>query len=335
MKNKENILTPKTINGKKPEFVFWFLLGILTVTTGANIYFFYEKNKPIEIKREIVTEEKGLFFANQQRAIVKNENLNYPEIKATAALILDTTSKQVLLAKNADELLYPASTTKIMTALTAREFYHLEDEIAITQIDLSDGNPLALKVNDKIHIDTLLKTLLIESNNQAASILANHYPGGAIAFVTRMNQKAEALTLKKTHFVNPQGYDDPEQKSTAFDLTIAALELLRDDYLKAIVAQPTLTINDVNNRTFNLTSTNQLLKRNDLGWQVLGIKTGTTNLAKEVLISLIKKDRQEFLVVVLGAQNRYNETIKLTNFVWDKYSWTEAELWQNNNQPLI
>ncbi len=335
MKDEKELLAEKKTVAKQPEFIYWFLLGILMVVTAANIYFLYGKNKPITIEEKTVIEKKGLFFPNQKRAVPKTANLISPDIKATAVLIMDATSKQILWSDNADELLYPASTTKIITALTAREFYQLETELEITPTDLSDGNPLNLKVNDKIRVDTLFKTLLIESNNQAASILANHYPGGKIAFVTQMNQKALALNLEKTHFVNPQGYDNPEQKATAFELAMASLELLRDDYLKAIVAQPTLTINDINNRTLDLTSTNQLLKRNDLGWQVLGIKTGTTNLAKEVLISLVKKDERELLVVVLGAQNRYNETIKLANFVWDNYDWTEKDLWQNNKQLSI
>lgn len=323
MKSEQELLAEKKTVAKQSEFIYWFFLGILVVVTIANLYFLYKKNKPVVIEEKTVIEKKALFFPEQPRAKLKNDWPSSPDIKATAVLILDTTSKQVLLAHNANELLYPASTAKIITALAAREFYQLTDELEITQADLSDGNPLGLKITDKIRVDTLFKTLLIESNNQAASILANHYPGGAIAFVTKMNQKALTLSLEKTHFTNPQGYDNPEQKATAFDLAIASLELLRDDYLREIVGQSSLVIYENENKIFNLINTNQLLKRNDLGWQVLGVKTGTTNLAREVLISLIKKDEREFLVVVLGAQNRYNETIKLTNFVWNNYDWTE------------
>lgn len=313
----------------------WLLLGVLTVVTGANVYAWWGAQKPIKVREVEIIDRMGYFWPNQVQAVAREATPSAPMINAQAALVMDTKTKQILWSQNEHELNYPASTTKILTALTAREFYSLTEDIQIAGGDLSDGNPLGVKGGEKIRVDTLLKALLIESNNQAASILANHYPGGQLNFVASMNQKAKDLGLAETYFVNPQGYDNELQRATAFDLAVAALELLRDNYLREIVAQATLQVKDANGRDFHWRNTNQLLSRTDLGWTVIGVKTGTTNLAKEVLISLVKKEEVELLIVVLGAQNRYNETIKLANFSWENFSWEKVDLWQKLNQPSI
>ncbi len=313
----------------------WVLMGILTTLTIANGYFWWGSRKTRAVQEITTTEKVAWLLPAQEQARAKSGQIETPEVNARAALVMDIKTKQILFAKNKDELVYPASTTKIITALTAREFYTLNEDLLISGQDLSDGNPLALKVGEKIRVDTLLKALLIESNNQAATILANHYPGGNLNFVTMMNQKAIKLGLKNSYFTNPQGYDNAQQQATAFDLSIAAMELLRDQYLAEIVKQRALTVNDANGKIFQLNNTNQLLAKNNLGWTALGVKTGTTSLAKEVLISLIKKDETELLIVVFGAENRYNEVIKLANFSWDNFTWEKLELWQKLNQPLI
>ena len=310
----------------------YFLLGVLTVITGANIYLsITPAPKPI-VKTLVLTSKKGLFLPDQAKAQVQDTTLTPPATNAKAVIALDAVTKQILLSKNPDTKVYPASTTKIITALVARDFYQLTDELLIEDNDLSDGNPLNLHKEERIDLDTLIKGLLVESNNQAATIIANHYPGGITNFVTQMNKKAAALGLQNTSFVNPQGYDQSGQASTAFDLALAALELLRDDYLAGIVNQAQINTTSTSGRAFTFKNTNQLLGRSDLGFEVLGVKTGTTGLAQEVLISFLKKNETQILLVVLGSKNRYNETIGLANYIWQKYTWQSASLWQSSNQ---
>ncbi|MDO5561448.1 MAG: serine hydrolase [bacterium] len=311
----------------------YFLLGVLTAITGANLYLSLIPARP-QHETLVLVHKKGLFLPEQMKAQVQNQELAPPATNAQAVIALDANTKQVLLEKNPAAKVYPASTTKIITALTARDFYQLTDELLIEQNDLSDDNPLNLRVEERMTVDTLLKALLVESNNQAATILANHYPGGIVNFVANMNKKAAALDLQNTSFVNPQGYDQMGQKSTAFDLALAALELLRDDYLAEIVRQSQIAVTQNDGRSFTFNNTNQLLGRTDLGFTALGVKTGTTGLAQEVLISLLQKDDHEVLLVVLGAKNRYNETIRLANYLWQKYSWSPASIWHNNQNSI-
>lgn len=306
------------------------LLILLAGTIGTNIYL---ASVDVTPKQETIVVEKkfGQFLQEnwQVQAKAATENLATEEItgeelltNAQAFLVMDTESKKILASKNEKMELYPASTTKIVTALTAREVYQPGWLLTATASDLNNGNSLGLTEGEQIQIDTLFKALLIESDNQAAEILASHDPQGRTAFLARMNQKATDLGLAQSNFVNPQGFDEAGQKMTAFDLAVASLELLRDDYLAGIVQQVQLQTKEATGKVRTLNNTNQLLQMKNLNYQVLGVKTGTTDLAGEVLVSLLKREEQEVIVVVLGAKNRYNETIKIADYVWTNYAWT-------------
>ena len=247
-----------------------------------------------------------------------------PDISARSAIALDVESKKILWQKNADVPNYPASTTKIVTALVARELYDLDDVITVTAEDLQYGQNLAWSVGDQIRVDELLRSLLILSANEAGMMLADHAPRGYHAFVARMNAKAKELGLSQSSFDNPQGFDADDQRMSAHDLAIASLELLRDDFLREIVATAYTTISSETGKSFSLTNTNKLLTDRHLDYQVLGIKTGTTALANEALVSLLAKDGHQIIVVVLSAQMRYNDTIQIADYVFGNYVWQPA-----------
>jgi D-alanyl-D-alanine carboxypeptidase len=107
------------------------------------------------------------------------------------------------------------------------------------------------------------------------------------------------------------------------ELSLASLELLRDEELAKIVAAERMTIITPFGRKYQLVSTNQLFFQKNLSYKVKGIKTGTTSLAGEALASLLERDGVEILIVVLSAQNRYNDTVSLADFVFDNYVWQE------------
>ncbi len=293
---------------------------MLTLIVIGNLYLSFTYKEP---KKEILTinERQGWFL--DQKTVVKPKNfpLVQPKINAKAFLVMEAETKNILAQENAFLPLYPASAVKMMTALVAREAYQQQTPFIINEQDLTGGNSLRLTVGERVNFDLLIKAMLINSNNQASEILANHLSGGKEAFIKKMNEKAQLLGLKNSYFANPQGFDQREQQTTAFDLAILALELERDPYLAEIVSQIQTTVKNDSGRSWQISNTNQLLQRKDLVYNVFGVKTGTTPLAGEVLISLIQKDKQKIIVVVLSARNRYNETIKLANFVWDNYQW--------------
>ncbi|MBQ6436473.1 D-alanyl-D-alanine carboxypeptidase [bacterium] len=244
-------------------------------------------------------------------------------VSAEAAIVMDVKSKLVLWEKNANEKLYPASTTKIITALTARELYDLDDVITIEAGDLKFGQNLGWQAGDRVKVRDVLRALLIVSANEAGMILADHVPGGYDNFIMQMNQKAKSLGLTQTSFVNPQGFDDSLQQTTAHDLAIAALELWRDEFLREIVGTSATTITTESGRSLSLRNTNHLLTQGGLSYEVKGIKTGTTNLANEALVSLLEKDNQQLIAVVLSAKNRYNDTMAIADFAFDEYVWQQ------------
>ncbi|MBQ6154579.1 hypothetical protein IJI99_01735, partial [bacterium] len=120
-----------------------------------------------------------------------------------------------------------------------------------------------------------------------------------------------------------QGFDDSLQQTTAHDLAIAALELWRDDFLREIVGTSATTITTESGRSLSLRNTNHLLTQGGLSYEVKGIKTGTTNLANEALVSLLEKDNQQLIAVVLSAKNRYNDTMAIADFAFDEYVWQQ------------
>ncbi len=245
-------------------------------------------------------------------------------LSSTSAVAMDVATKKILWQKNASAPNYPASTTKIITALVARELYDLDDVIVIENQDLIYGQNVGWSAGDSVRVAEVLRALLILSANEAGMILADHAPGGYDAFITRMNAKAHELGLAQTRFVNPQGFDDDMQQVSAHDLALAALELLRDDFLREAVDTAQTTITTESGRTFALTNTNQLLTKTGLGYNVHGIKTGTTALANEALVSLLEKNSHSIIVVVLSTNSRYNDTMKIADHVFGNYVWQPA-----------
>jgi len=245
-------------------------------------------------------------------------------ISATSAIVMDVATKRILWQKNADVVNYPASTTKIITALVAREIYDLDDVITITAADLKFGQNLSWHTGTQVKVSALLRALLIVSANEAGMILADHAPGGYDAFVTRMNEKAREMGLSSTSFANPQGFDADLQRMSAKDLALAALELERDEVLAEIVSTPSTTIHDENGAAYTLTNTNKLMADKTLPYQVKGIKTGTTALASEALVSLLEKEGHQIIVVVLSAKTRYNDTTRIADYIFGNYIWQPA-----------
>jgi D-alanyl-D-alanine carboxypeptidase (penicillin-binding protein 5/6) len=301
-----------------------FLLLIFLLAAALKIQ---GRNELVLSARQTEETSYGQFFAPMLKAVPQTEQLATDaaklasQLESQAAIAIDLQTKQILFAKNPDVTLYPASTTKIMTALVARELYDPAAVITITAGDLTQGNNLGWQVGEQFTVQDLLQSLLIVSANEAGTILANHDPAGYNDFVTRMNQKAQALGLVNSYFTNPQGYDDARQKTTARDLTYASLVLLQDPLLASIVASAQSTITSLAGKTYRLTSTNQLHFAANLPYQVKGLKTGTERLAQQVLTSVLVRDNQEILIVVLSAKNRYNDTLSIADFVFAHYLW--------------
>jgi serine-type D-Ala-D-Ala carboxypeptidase (penicillin-binding protein 5/6) len=244
----------------------------------------------------------------------------YPgqEITATGIVILDLDSGIYLYKRNEEELLAPASTTKILTALVALDHYDLDDIVTVRNVQDS-GQVMGLVPGERITVENLLFGALIHSGNDAAYALAEHFPGGVDKFVEAMNEKAKNLKLTKSSFTNPVGFDNPNHKMTPMDLAALASIALRNRVIAKMVAIPQITVSDVTHTYFHsLKNVNELLGKIP---GVGGIKTGWTEEAGENLVTLIERNGHRMILVVLRSRDRFGETQSLIDWIFSNYQW--------------
>jgi serine-type D-Ala-D-Ala carboxypeptidase (penicillin-binding protein 5/6) len=248
----------------------------------------------------------------------------YPagDVTATGIVVLDIDSDVYLYKRNADELLSPASTTKILTALVSLDTYNLDDVVTVSTV-MNDGSVIGLVPGERITVENLLFGALIQSGNDAAYTLAQHYPGGVEKFVTAMNKKAKELHLDHSNFTNPVGYYNPDHKMTPVDLARLGEVALDNKVIAKMVAIPQITISDVTHTYFHaLKNVNELLGKIP---GVGGIKTGWTEEAGENLMTLIDRGGHKLIIVVLKSQDRFSDTEKLINWIFINYQWKNMQ----------
>ena len=237
------------------------------------------------------------------------------ELTAEAGALFNITDGTVLYSKNVFEELYPASITKVMTAILAIEEGELSDEVTVTQdaVITEAGASLAgIKPGDTLTMEQLLYGLMIPSGNDAANAIAVHMSGSLESFAERMNEKARELGATHTHFKNPNGLTDPEHYTTAYDLYLIFNECIKhDDFVKIIMEKShtaKITGNDGTVRSItweptNFYATGDAKKPDNV--TVIGGKTGTTQLAGNCLILLTKdKNDHPYISIVMKADTK-------------------------------
>lgn len=250
----------------------------------------------------------------------QNDGVKVPYVTARGVVVQDLASKTILFARGVDTLMLPASTTKIMTAIVAREAWpDLDTIITVQNEDRAIGQTIDLVKGEELKLHDMLKGLLIHSGNDAALALADNYPGGYTAFVAAMNAKAASLHLDHTTYRNPSGIEQYGHVTTPRDLAILAGVAMSDPVISEIVSTKSTTISDVTGEILHpLESTNELL---GIVPGLKGLKTGWTTNAGECLVSYIERDGKRIVVVVLGSSDRFGETIELVDWVYSHHNW--------------
>ena len=244
-----------------------------------------------------------------------------PAVTAEGITIVDVVSGVTLLEKNPDSRLFPASTTKIMTALVALSEYGLLDVVTVKNGPEVEGQKMGLLKGETITVENLLYGILVHSANDAAFALASHDPHGIEEFITKMNKKAVELHLTNTHFTNPAGFDDPSHYTTARDLIRLSLFALKNPEISKIVAIPQITVSDTTYVYFHtLKNVNELLGKIP---GVSGFKTGFTEGAGQSLVTTVQRKGHTILIVILKSQDRFGETETLLNWVFGNFTWKE------------
>ncbi len=234
--------------------------------------------------------------------------LDDPNIRAKSSILADPETGQVFYERAADERAFPASTTKIMTALLVLKYCELDEtETCLEEdMDLEPGSTLAgIKVGETLTIHDLLYCLLLPSGNEAANMLARHVAGSVDNFVWMMNQEAIVLGCTGTHFANPHGLHDENHYTTARDLYRIASEAMKDETFAEVVRTAIKTLQETNmQKERQVLSTNQLILRRADPWyykDCKGIKTGTTTPAGACLVSAAEKNGGMLISVLLGC----------------------------------
>lgn len=245
------------------------------------------------------------------------KNLASPDLTAQSVFIADMESGVVLYAKNPNARRRPASLTKIMTSIVAMDYYQEDSILKVGDGARAVGSTAELKANDSLKEETLLYALLVSSGNDAAVTLAENYPGGYNAFIQKMNEKVAALGLINTHFANVSGVESKNHFTSAYDITQMALFALKRPLFRQIVSTKKITLKSEKGFFYPLESTNELLGKPG----IYGVKTGWTPSAGECLVTYVNREDHPIVISVLGSEDRFGETEKLVNWVYENYSW--------------
>lgn len=252
-----------------------------------------------------------------------NRNLPVPNLSARAILVKDLATDTILYEKQSKIPLPVASTTKIMTALVASEYFRPNSSLTVREGAGIIGAKVGLFKGENLSFRSLLYGMLLSSGNDAAYTIAENFPGGVLGFISAMNQKANELNLTNSHFDNPAGFDNPKHFSSAQDLSIITQEALKNSQLTRIFATKETSIVSLDKKyNHNLHNLNKLLS--EVGG-VLGVKTGTTLGAKENLVTLIDRGGHKVLIVLLGSDDRFGETTNLIDWTYSNFTWQEIE----------
>lgn len=310
--------------------VFCFLLCLLTMfTTSFNV----------SGADRLVKEEEGIVVNNSAVQSPSAENLPV-EIHAKSAVLMEVSSGEVLLQYNADEKLFPASVTKIMTILLVAEAI---DENKITLADKvvcsvnaasKGGSQIWLEEGEEMTVDELLRATAIGSANDAATLLGEYVAGSEQGFIDMMNLRAKELGMNNTNFENATGLDDTTDThlTTARDIGIMSVELLKHDF---ITDYTTVWMDSLRNGETELVNTNKLVRFYS---GTTGLKTGTTAKAGCCVSASAKRDGLHLVAVVMGSatsDERFNSAKAMLNWGFSNYLCFKPEIDTTSVEKIV
>ncbi len=245
------------------------------------------------------------------------------EGKAAAMILYEPRTGTVLEARNPDDPMLIASTTKIMTALVVLEHCGLDETVTVADEQTEiEGSSASLKAGETYTVEELLYALMLASGNDAALALAEHTAGSTARFAAMMNEKAGALGLGHTHFMNPHGLDDPEHFSTARDLALLTAEAMKNEAFCRLFAARSFRAHGREYRNHN--------KLLDSCEGCLGGKTGYTRAAGRTLVSCAERDGLRLICVTLADPNDWEDHRRCYEeaFAAYRYEALPAERWK-------
>ena len=245
-----------------------------------------------------------------------------PVLTAPAYILIEQSSGKVLHGHNMYQQMYPASTTKIMTAMLALENLQLEDSITLPDDFINVGETsLGLLPGATQNVEELLMAMMLRSANDAAQAVAIGVSGSEEAFVEQMNARVAELGLSHTHFVNPHGLHDANHYTTAYDLAQIARAALDNPDFCRIINTESCTVHKLNGEDdFEVYNRNNLLTQYELAD---GVKTGYTKQAGNCFVaSATNAEGMQLIAVVLSSENIYDDAQALLEWGFDNFGRT-------------
>lgn len=235
---------------------------------------------------------------------------------ASGEIVVEATTGRALYERNADVKMYPASTTKILTALVVLERLPLDYTVKIPyQAAGVEGSSIYLRTGEKLTVEELLYGLMLRSGNDAAVALAYAAAGGIEEFAELMNARAEECGAFSSHFVNPHGLHDVDHYTTARDLAAITAAAYRNDDFRRIVSTRNVVINGAEGKRY-LSNKNKLLTRYD---GANGVKTGYTTKSGRCLVGGAERGGMQLISVVLNRYDMWEQTERILDAAFSAY----------------
>lgn len=235
-------------------------------------------------------------------------------ISARHAIAYSRKTGQILFEQDAYKNVPIASTTKILTALVAIESSNLNKEFLVSKNAVSvHGSKVGYKVDEKIKLEELLHGLLFKSGNDASIVIAEGISGSIEEYCELMSHYSISIGAIDSHFTTPHGLDEKEHYSSAYDLALITSKAMENQIFRNIVAKK-----EINKTEFSRSYNNI----NKILWKIPesnGVKTGYTGGAGKCLVSSVKHNGDDIIIVVLDCPDRWNQTEKIFKFVKDNY----------------
>lgn len=251
-----------------------------------------------------------------------------PEVASEGAVLIDATTGTILYEKNVDQKFYPASITKIMTALLAIENCALDDVITYTDQDIYSLEPgassIALRPGEQLTVEESLYGLLLASGNDCANGLAHQAAGNISAFVDMMNEKAAAIGCTNTHFTNPHGLHDENHYTTPHDMALIMRAALQNATYLRLDSTKTHFIPETNlvKEKRPVKMRHEMLDRTSSNYYegVVAGKTGYTSSAGNTLVTYAVRDNMKLICVVMRSiGQQYSDTKKLLDYGFSSF----------------
>lgn len=255
-------------------------------------------------------------------------------ITGKTACLMDADTGTILYSKGLDAQRYPASITKLMTALIVAENCSLDDQVTMTETGMADAYAGSSNCNPQLGevftVKECLELLLIKSANDIASQLAEHTAGSVQNFATMMNEKAILLGCTNTNFVNASGLEDSNHYTSARDMALIMRAAIQNDTIREIMGMPSCTIPATNMSEERYYTTHNLLMQPDSGYYYegcLGGKTGYTDISQSTLVCYAQRNDMTLIGVVMGApetQSNASDMITLFDYGFNNFYRSEA-----------